>query len=97
MQLAKDEEQQTNNAVNKLPRLMRIPRLIRMIRLMKLMRLVRLFRPEQQGMISKLIESSGLPPAAMRALRLVFLTVPTPSHYTCNLNPSICPCFWVYL
>ena len=75
VQLAKDQEQQTNNAVNKLPRLMRIPRLIRMIRLMKLMRLVRLFRPEQQGMISKLIESSGLPPAAMRALRLVCLTV----------------------
>jgi hypothetical protein len=74
VQLAKEEEE-TANTYNKLPRLMRIPRLVRMIRLMKLMRLVRLFRPEQQGMISKLIESSGLPPAAMRALRLVFLTI----------------------
>ena len=46
-----------------------------MIRLMKLMRLVRLFRQEQQGIFSKLIESSGLPPAAMRAVRLAFLTV----------------------
>ena len=42
---------------------------------MKLMRLVRLFRQEQQGIFSKLIESSGLPPAAMRAVRLAFLTV----------------------
>eukprot|EP01043_Picozoa_sp_COSAG02_P043576 COSAG02_NODE_3809_length_6200_cov_16.371415_2_plen_599_part_00 len=74
LQLAKDEQAQAG-AYNKLPRLMRIPRLVRMIRLMKLMRLVRLFRPEQQGVISRLIETSGLPPAAMRALRLVFLTV----------------------
>jgi hypothetical protein len=74
LQLAKDEQAQPG-AYNKLPRLMRIPRLVRMIRLMKLMRLVRLFRPEQQGVISRLIETSGLPPAAMRALRLVFLTV----------------------
>lgn len=74
VQLAKDEEQQSG-AYNKLPRLMRIPRLVRMVRLMKLMRLVRLFRPEQQGVISRLIETSGLPPAAMRATRLVFLTV----------------------
>lgn len=75
VQLAKDEEHHSNNAYNKLPRLMRIPRLVRVLRLMKLMRLVRLFRPEQQGVISKLIENSGLPPAAMRALRLVFLTI----------------------
>ncbi len=74
LQLAKDEQAQSG-AYNKLPRLMRIPRLVRMIRLMKLMRLVRLLRPEQQGVISRLIETSGLPPAAMRAVRLVFLTV----------------------
>lgn len=56
-------------------RLLRVPKLIRMIRMMKLLRMVKMFKTAQQGILTNLIERSGLPPAAMRALRLMVVTI----------------------
>lgn len=65
----------SNASVSKLPRLLRVPKLIRMIRLMKVFRIMRLFKSSQRGIFTNLIEKAGLPPAAMRASRLMVVTI----------------------
>lgn len=63
------------SSASKLPRLFRVPKLVRMLRMMKMLRMFKMFKSSQQGIFTAIIERTGLPPAAMRACRLMIITI----------------------